>query len=288
VKGHRIACLSSSNHVHSPKLNFCNIAIALACAIGSPGFCITAQPLVVLQAEGAVHGFLSLSSMDGAVIAGGDLEESSHGNRVTSRLTFHFKDGSLMDETTVFTQAGHFRLLSHHSIQKGPAFKRQMDLTVIASTGMATARYSDENGKEKTETVHLVIPPDTANGMIPILLRNLAPGASMTASMVVTAPKPQIIKLAISPESENSFTTGGIGRKGTQYVVKVEIGGIKGAIAPLVGKQPPDSQVWILRGAAPAFVKSEAPACEGCPIWRTELVSPVWPKGSEGSAERKR
>lgn len=48
--------------------------------------------------------------------------------------------------------------------------------------------------------------------------------------------------------------------------------------APLIGKQPPDSHVWILAGEAPAFVKSEQPLYNGGPVWRIELVSPVWPK----------
>jgi hypothetical protein len=68
----------------------------------------------------------------------------------------------------------------------------------------------------------------------------------------------------------------------------VEIGDIKGALAPLVGKQPPDTNIWILAGTAPAFLKSEGPACEDCPIWRTELASPIWIKESDEAAERKK
>jgi hypothetical protein len=60
------------------------------------------------------------------------------------------------------------------------------------------------------------------------------------------------------------------------YVLKVDIGGLQGVIAPLIGKQPPDSHVWILQGEAPAFVRSEQPFFMGAPLWRIELVSPVW------------
>ena len=35
----------------------------------------------------------------------------------------------------------------------------------------------------------------------------------------------------------------------THYVLKVEIGGLAGVVAPLVGKQPPDSHVWIQKEA---------------------------------------
>ena len=48
-------------------------------------------------------------------------------------------------------------------------------------------------------------------------------------------------------------------------------------LAPLLGKQPPDSHVWILGEEAPAFVKAEQPLYLGGPLWRIELVSPVWP-----------
>jgi hypothetical protein len=50
-------------------------------------------------------------------------------------------------------------------------------------------------------------------------------------------------------------------------------------MAHLTGKQPPDSHMWMLEGAAPAFVKSESPLYEGGPIRRIELVSPVWSNG---------
>ena len=57
-------------------------------------------------------------------------------------------------------------------------------------------------------------------------------------------------------------------RKATHYILKVDIGGIAGVVAPLVGKQPPDSHVWILGGEAPAFVRSEQPLYNGGPVWR--------------------
>ena len=76
------------------------------------------------------------------------------------------------------------------------------------------------------------------------------------------------------------FNTGGASHKATHYVVKIEIGGLAGLVAPLVGKQPPDSSVWVLGGDAPAFVKSEGPLHLGGPIWRIELVSPTWPHAS--------
>ena len=123
------------------------------------------------------------------------------------------------------------------------------------------------------------MPPDLANCLILTLLKNVRTGAPpKTVSLVAATPKPRLVKLAISAAGDEPFSTGGSARKATHYVLKVEIGGIAGVLAPLLGKQPPDSHVWILGGEAPAFVKSEQPLYLGGPLWRTELVSPVWPR----------
>ena len=95
---------------------------------------------------------------------------------------------------------------------------------------------------------------------------------------MAATPKPRLVKLAISTAGEEPFTTGGTARKAMPYVLKVDIGGLASVVAPLVGKQPPDSHVWILGGEAPAFVKSEQPLYNEGPVWRIELTSPVWPK----------
>jgi hypothetical protein len=249
----------------------------------------SARAVAVRYAEGALHGFLTLRTFEGAAIADGELMQSSRGGATTTRLVFHFKDGSLQDETTVFSQKGTFHVISDHMVQKGPTFKRQVDLMVNGSTGQATARYGDEDGKEKVADEHLEIPPNLANGIVPILIKNLPAGAqSTTASMVVAAPKPTLVKLAINAEGEDWFVTGGARHKATRYVVKIELGGVKGVVAPLVGKQPPDSRVWVIGGSSPTFVRSEGSLCEGCPIWRMELVSPVMQESDRDAADRKK
>ena len=70
----------------------------------------------VRHVEGIVHGFLVLRTLDGTAIADGDLIQNSRGNRVTARLIFRFKDGSLHDETAVFSQRQQFRLVSDHLV----------------------------------------------------------------------------------------------------------------------------------------------------------------------------
>jgi hypothetical protein len=233
----------------------------------------------VQHAEGLVHGFLALKTLDGELLANGDLLQNVRGNRVTSRLVFHFKDGSLHDETTVFSQQQRFRLISDHLVQKGPSFPRPIDMTIDAAKSQVTVRY-DDHGETKVVTEQLELPPDLANGIILTALKNARPAAPpKSLGFVAATPKPVLVKLAVSTAGEEPFSTSGTGRKAVHYVLKVDIGGLKGLIAPLVGKQPPDSHVWILGGAFPAFVKSEQPLYNDGPVWRIELVSPTWPKG---------
>ena len=99
--------------------------------------------------------------------------------------------------------------------------------------------------------------------------------------MLVATPKPRLVKLAISAPGEDTFLLGGEKRKATHYVVKIEIGGISGLLAPIFGTTSPDIHAWILPGEAPAFVKSRGPLYAGGPIWQIELESPVWPEQAD-------
>ena len=239
---------------------------------------LRAEQMAVLHTEGLVHGFLVLRNTGGTALADGELLQVARGDRVTSRLVFHFKDGSLHDETAVFSQAGHFQLLSDHLVQRGAAFERPLDMTIDRRRGRVTVRYTDD-GKEKVEVEQMELPLDLANGMIITLLKNVRPDAlPPSVSFIAATPKPRVVKLVISAAGAEPFTLAGSARRAMHYVVKVDIGGLSGLLAPLLGKQPPDSHVWILGGEAPAFVKSEAALFLGGPLWRTELVSPVWPR----------
>jgi hypothetical protein len=253
------------------------LAGLLTWALLLPAAVLSQSPVAVLHTEGLVHGFLVLRTPEGDALADGDVTQVARGDRVTNHLVFRFKDGSVHEETVVFSQRHSFRVVSGHLLQKGPAFKRPMEVSTDGSTGQITVRYTDDDGKEKTVSDRLKLPPDVANGMILTLLKNIRPDvAETTVSMVAATPKPRLVKLLISPEGEDSFSVGGSSYKATRYVVKVEIGGVAGLLAPLVGKQPQDTHVWILGGDAPAFVKLEGPLYLGGPTWRIELTSPVW------------
>ena len=228
--------------------------------------------------EGTVHGFLALRSKEGRVLAVGDLFQVVRGDRVTSRLLFRFKDGSVDDETAVFSQRGSFQLITDHHVQQGPSFPQPMDLSIDVRSGKVTVRSTGKDGKEEITTEHMDLPPDVANGLILSIAKNIQPETPETkVSMVVAAPKPRLVKVAISPQGEEPFSLAGSRRKAMQFVLKIELGGVAGVVAPLIGKAPPEIQMWIIGGIAPAFVREEGPLYQGGPLWTIQLTSPIWP-----------
>lgn len=241
---------------------------------------LPAEPVAVRYPEGSVHGFLVMRTPEGKLLASGDLTQVIHGTRAVSHLVFRFRDGSVDDETAVFSQRGTFRLISDHHIQRGPSFPQSTDVLVNASTGQVTVRYKDKDKEhDKVETAHLDLPPDVANGIILGILKNIPPDTEeMKLSYVAATPKPRLVHLSIKPQGEETFSAAGIRHKATRFKVKAELGGITGIIAPLIGKQPADTQVWVAGGEAPAFVKLEGPLYLGGPIWTIEMTSPVWPR----------
>src|SRR6202158_2284377 len=148
-------------------------AVLVACtALLQPG-AMPAETVAVRHTEGVVHGFLVLRTLAGDPLADGDLIQVARGDRVTSRLVFRFKDGSVHDETAVFSQRRNFRLLSDHLGQKGPAFQHPMEVLIDGSTGQVTVHSTGDDGQEKVVTEHLDLPPDLANGMVLTLLKNV-------------------------------------------------------------------------------------------------------------------
>jgi hypothetical protein len=244
---------------------------------------LPAEQVPVRHVEGTVRGFLVLRDAEGKTLAAGDLIQIVKGDRLVANLVFHFKDGSVDEETTVFSQRHDFRLISDHHVQRGPTFPHPMDVLIDASTGQVTV-HSTDHGKDKIVTDHLDLQPDLANGLLFTLLKNIRPNVTETkVSYVAATPKPRMVKLSIKPEREDAFRTAGDLHKATNYDVKIELGGVAGVVAPLIGKQPKDIHIWILGGKAPTFVRMEGQLYEGGPVWTVELTSPVWQESQHSS-----
>ena len=247
---------------------------------------LSAAPIKVKYKEGITHGFLILTTLDGTQIAMGDSTEIVRGNEVICRLVYHFKDGSLQQEDLVFSQRSTFRLITYHRIEKGPSFKNQEELSIDTRSGEVHVKYVDEKGKEKDENERMKLPPDLSNGLVLYLLKNISEDSPKTElPFLVATPKPRIIKLQIFSAGLDPFTLMGVKREALHYDIKVDIGGLAGVIAPLIGQQPPDNHVWISHGEVPTFLKSITLSYMGGPMWRTELLSPDWPEKTQEQKE---
>jgi hypothetical protein len=221
---------------------------------------VNADSVPVRSVQGTLHAFLEVRSEDGQVIASGDTFQVMQGNRVKLRTLFQFKDGSIDDETTVFSQHRTLQLISDHRIQKGPYFPHPMDVLIDVPSGKVTVHSTGKDGKEEVKTDHVDLPRDLANGMVAVLLENLRPNSPVTTvSMVIATPKPRLVKLVISNVGDDQCFVAGSPRKAIHYDIKVDLGGIAGVVAPLIGKAPPDIQIWTIGGEATTFARERGP-----------------------------
>ena len=99
----------------------------------------------------------------------------------------------------------------------------------------------------------------------------------MTASYLAATSKPRVVKLAVQPEGEDTCQIGGVNRRSERFKVHIELGGVAGVIAPLLGKQPEDIRLWVLSEPVPIFLRMQGALYLKGPRWSMELASPVWP-----------
>jgi hypothetical protein len=96
--------------------------------------------------------------------------------------------------------------------------------------------------------------------------------------MAVFLPKPRLLRMTLGAEGEDRVIAGGEALKAVRYLVKLEVGGMAGAIASLIGMIPPDLRYWLVLGDAPGFVRFEGAMFVNGPVWRLEMAPVEWPK----------
>jgi hypothetical protein len=234
---------------------------------------VYSEPVAVKHASGVMRGFVVLHSATGSLLGHGEYTESREGARTTARLTLRFRDGSLDDETASFTTDKVFRFLGDHHVQRGPFFKTAIDMT-IDEGGQVTLKTMGSNGKEKVETNQINLPNDVSNGILGAMLLDIPHGgADTTVSMVLPSGKGRVAKLVITPEGTQTFSpVVGDRQKADLFRIHIDLGGIAGIVAPVIGKQPSDLTAWVLEGEVPVLVREVGQLAEGGPVVSMELA----------------
>jgi len=245
---------------------------------------LSADPVAAEHKEGPLHAFLAVRDVNSKIIGTAEVSQVRKSGHMVTRVVFRLKDGSLLDETTTFSQRDTFRLISDRVIQKGPSFKLQMESILDAPSGQFTAKYQDEHGKQREIRRHLDVPADVCNGLIWTLLKNVDPGGpTTTVSMVSASPKPRLVRLRFTAKGESVFSIAGTKRKATHFIIKTELTGPAKLVAPLVGKHPPEMEGWVLEDKVPTVFKFRGPLYEGGPVWQIEPAGPAGPQPSPKS-----
>jgi len=236
-----------------------------------------ADPVAVRFIEGVTRGFLTVSGVDGKSLGQGDIAQIAHPGYVESRMVLRLHDGSLHDETVTFTQNKVFKLGRLKLIQKGPSFPEPSEISLDAASGEYLVKaFPGDRSREKIHQGKLEVPPDTYNGMIVTVLRNLPRGAGASVHYIAFTPKPYVIELDLRPQGAQKVRVGEESRGVTRYDLVARMGFLLRLGASILGKTPGPQQCWILADPVPAFVGCEAAlASVGGPHWRIGLASPA-------------
>jgi hypothetical protein len=231
---------------------------------------VEAAPQRVRLPEGNVYGFVMVRTLAGETIAFGELVQKPIRGLIMSRLLLNFTDGSLYDETVTFSQKEVFRLERYRLVHRGPSFPKA-DIAFDRKSGQYRVQQQDKpDSAEKTASGPLALPPDLYNGMATTLMKNLPRDTSATVQMVAFTPEPRLLTMELKPEGEEQGLVGQAAKTVTRYLVTLELGGLTGLIAPVLGKQPPALHYWLVAGDVPAFVRFEGPMFLHGPVWRLE------------------
>jgi membrane protein len=233
---------------------------------------LDAAPVRVRFPEGTTRGFLAIRNARGELIGHGELRQKPRGDEIDSRLLLQFRNGSVHDEATTYSQQGTFRLESYRLTQRGPSFPGA-EISFDRRSGRYRARTrARAEGPEDSASGELAMPADLYNGMALLVLKNMLPGEQATGQLAVFTPKPRLLRMDLRQEGEDRVVFAGAPKQATRHLVNLEIGGITGVVAAVIGKSPPDLRYWLVLGEIPAFVRFEGSMFLNGPVWRVEMA----------------
>lgn len=253
------------------RVGFLSLVFCLFVARDSIG----ADPVPAHLRQGSGHIFLALRGEDGKTLAAGESVQTVEDPTVTAQTVFHFRDGSVDEETTIFEQDHNLRLLSDHRIQRGPAFPHPRETTIDAASGRVTIHDLES---DKTTIEKMVLPTDLANGIVTQILQNIPKDTpEISVSYVLPTSKPLLATLVISRAGEDTYSLAGMPETASKIAIKIKLGGLAGFFAPILGKEPKVTYAWMAGGKVPMFIRIQTQFYEGAPLWTIEQTRPLWP-----------
>lgn len=223
---------------------------------------VDAEPVKVLFQEGVTRGFPVLRSLAGDKLAQGDLAQVARGDRVDSRMTFRFSDGSLYDEHVVFSQAGLFTLLSYRIVQRGPSFPETIEASFDRESGRYAVRYrADDESPEEILTGRLALPPDVYNGMLSLVVKNLPRQAATSVQIIAFTPQPRLVKMQLLPVGDDAQRVSDAALPVARWIIRPQLG----LFASLLVADVPDVNCWIVRGSRLRSSRPRAPSTSRAP-----------------------
>src|ERR1700691_4609109 len=169
----------------------------LAMALLGSACSMQGQELKLRYRTAYEHGFLILRDTAGAILASGEVTQVPSENRIALHVVFHFRDGSIDDETTVYSQGETLRLISDRHIQNGKSFPHPCDVMIdVPKHKVGVRDLSNKTDAAKTE--HIDLPPDLSNGILFPLIQNMRADTPIEVPYVALSPKPRMVKLAIA------------------------------------------------------------------------------------------
>jgi hypothetical protein len=157
-------------------------------------------------------------------------------------------------------------------------FSADTEISLERATGKYRVKTrAHDGGREEVLEGSLDLPSDVYNGMILTVVKDLPKGASETVHFVAFTPAPRLIELELVPAGEHRVLIGELEKSAVHYSLKPRLGTWLKLFATLLGRVPPDEDVWIVTDEVPAFVRFEGPLYIAGPVWRIELASPRWP-----------
>jgi hypothetical protein len=229
--------------------------------------------VAVRSVEGVTRGLLTVQSTDGTLIGQGDLTQLVRGGRAESRMVLRLHDGSLYDEEVVFTQDRVFSLVRYKLTQRGPSFPESLQVSLDGKTGEYEVRARKED-EDSEYSGRLDLPPDIANGMFIMLVRNLGDRLSASVHTVAWTPKPRIIQVDIVRAGSDQARVAQETRATRRYELRPKLGVLMSLGAKLTGRRVEPTVCWILDDPVPAFVECEGALGSSEAIWRIGVVSP--------------